>query len=89
MNKIIEQAFELKDDKLVLKYGFNSGGYEKHQYFLTADGGILSIEAVQENWKLCNDPDDPQWYVIHPEVNYEHDDLVCDHTGEKIEPVYP
>lgn len=62
------------------------GGYPL--YYVTADGGVLSPEAVRENQALTNDPDDKQWYVVRAEVNYEDPDLYCEHTGERIPSAY-
>ena len=62
------------------------GGYPV--YYVTKDGGILSPEAVLENLQLTNDPEDAQWYVVASEVNYEDQDLFCDHTGKRIESAY-
>ena len=63
------------------------GGYPL--YYLTEDGSVLSPDAVEENLELCNDPDDPQWYVVGVAVNWEDQELFCDHTGLKIECAYP
>ncbi|AFV81335.1 hypothetical protein F862_gp103 [Vibrio phage vB_VpaS_MAR10] len=73
-----------------INYGFNSGGYENHAFFITKDGGALSIKAVQENIDSVDftDESDPQWFIIGGDVNHENDDLYCDHTSEKIEPMY-
>ena len=91
-NEIIAKAFTIDGNELTLNYGYNSGGYERDQYFITADGGILSIEAIQREFEKCptlfDDPDDTQWFIIASEVNYESDDIYCDHTGKQIEPSY-
>lgn len=62
------------------------GGYPL--FYLTADGGVLSPEAVIENIDLTNDPNDKQWYVVAVDVNYEDPDLICDHTGKRIPSAY-
>lgn len=67
-------------------------------YFVTADGAALSWQAAIEEQNLIRDSiiDHPfngdrwpvysdGWRVVAMEVNYEDDDLYCDHTGEKIE----
>jgi hypothetical protein len=51
---------------------------------VTADGGVLSHEAVGEELELTNDSCDKQWYIVGAEINEENQDLVCDHTGKKI-----
>ena len=66
------------------------GGYPL--YFITSDGAALSFEAAKENGRLicesiaadCNDG----WQVVAADVNWEDSDLICDHTGEKIESAY-
>lgn len=66
------------------------GGYPI--YFTTSDGGVLSYEAVKEEWKVVayairhrlNDG----WRVVAVDVNYEDEDLYCAHTGEKIPSAY-
>lgn len=86
-NDFIRGAF---NGDMSQKFGFNSGGYEKHSYFIAADGGILSIKAVQENIDKVNMncPFSPDWYIIGGGVNYEDQDLFCSHTNEKIDPAY-
>lgn len=89
-NEFINGAIRLDDGTPSINWGFNSGGYEKHQYFITADGGCLAIDTVINEYHKVNfnDPDDSQWHIVGVEVNYENDDLYDDHTGEKIEPAY-
>jgi len=66
------------------------GGYPT--YFITKDGGAicpacgkkekdLIIEAIESK-------SDPQWEVIHHEVNYENDGLYCDNCNKQIESAY-
>jgi len=89
-NEIIAQALRLDDGVARINYGFNSGGYEQYQYFITADGGILGINTVMVNIQSINfnDPDDSQWYIVGVDVNYEDDTLTDDHTGERLESAY-
>ena len=66
------------------------GGYPV--YFITHDGAALSFEAVREQfaqvvWDFINDAS-TGWRVCACEINYENDDLTCDHTGELIESAY-
>jgi hypothetical protein len=66
------------------------GGYPL--YFITNDGGALSFDAAKENRELitesiaddCNDG----WQVVGCDVNWEDSELICDHSGEKIESAY-
>lgn len=66
------------------------GGYPL--YFLASDGETLSFEAVREELEsvLCsihhglNDG----WRVVACDVNWEDSEMVCAHTGERIESAY-
>jgi hypothetical protein len=62
------------------------GGYP--MYYITSDGGVLSPKAVVENESLCSDPDDPQWHIIGHQINWEDENLTCDHTGDRIPSAY-
>lgn len=62
------------------------GGYPL--FYIAADGGVLSPEAVTENLRLTNDPDDKQWFIVGVDVNYEDRDLICDETGKRIPCAY-
>lgn len=66
------------------------GGYPK--YFVTADGGALSFDAAKEEADQIRDAirdnDNSGWRVIGVDINWEDPDLICDHTGERIESAY-
>lgn len=90
-NKSISDTLQNNHDgSVTIKYGHNSGGYEKYMYYLTADGGVLAVQTVIDEIDQVNfnDKDDPQWYIVGVEVNYENDSLVDDHTGKLIESAY-
>jgi hypothetical protein len=74
------------DGGAVLKFT-SVGGYPL--YYITANGGVLSPEAVEENVDLCRDPSDPQWHVIGADINWDKPRLQCHHTGSRIESAYP
>jgi len=57
-------------------------------FYVTQDGGVLSAEAVEENLEACCDPEQPDWFVVAHDANWEDPDLYCDHTGERIESAY-
>lgn len=57
-------------------------------YYLAKDGGVLSAEAVEENIDQCCDPDEPQWYVVAYDTNYDNPELYCSHTNKRIESAY-
>lgn len=67
------------------------GCYPK--YWVCKDGGILSYEAVKENLNQIKDAMtgeslDSQWEIIGCEVNWENEELICSHTGKRIEVAY-
>lgn len=90
LNPVLQKAFNFNGDVPCINYAANSGGYEKFQYFICADGGTLSIGTVINEFNKVNfnDPDDKQWYIVGCEVNFENNDLYDDHTGLPIEPAY-
>jgi hypothetical protein len=57
-------------------------------YYVSKDNGVLCPECVNKNIDLCSDIDDPQWYIIGYDVNYEDTSLYCDHCNERIELAY-
>ena len=70
------------------------GSYPK--FYITADGGVLSTEAVRANLlqigramtRLKDHPCHDQWRVIAVEINWENPELYCDDTNERIESAY-
>jgi hypothetical protein len=81
----------VKDLKQALRKPYAwPGGYPL--YFITSDGAALSFKAVRENlrsvlWSIKNGVNDG-WRVQAMDINYEDNELYCDHTGEKIESAY-
>jgi hypothetical protein len=67
------------------------GGYPL--YFVTSDGGVLSFAAARENWReivsshLSNHRDSG-WHVASWDTNWEDPELICDHSGQRIESAY-
>lgn len=61
------------------------GGYPL--YHICGDNGILCNKCANRNLKLTLG-DDPQWQIIHSEINYEDNDLICDNCYSKIESAY-
>ncbi|YP_010843335.1 hypothetical protein ACQ27_gp451 [Klebsiella phage K64-1] len=86
-NQFLAEVFKIDNGVVSINYGFNSGGYEKFIYFVTADGGCLAIDTVLNEFSKVdfNDDNDPQWYIVGYDVNYEDEDLYDDHTNQKIE----
>jgi len=79
-----------EDGSIGIKYGANSGGYESNVYFVTKDGGALSIQTVIAELRFVDfsDEDDAQWFITGYDVNYEDHDLYDSHTGELIPAAY-
>jgi hypothetical protein len=76
------------DEKGELPYYAWPGGYPI--FYITKDNGVLCPKcanmALKE--KLTGDKDDPQWYIIAMDVNWESEDLYCDHCNEHIISAY-
>ena len=68
------------------------GGYPC--YFIMADGEALSFKAAKAERRLLlhaiAHPEylDKQWLPVAFEINWEDGDLLCSHTGERIESAY-
>jgi len=67
------------------------GGYPR--YAICKDGGALCQHCVKaEQARMsANDheyPDDAQWIIAALEINWENQDLTCDHCNKPIECAY-
>lgn len=66
------------------------GGYPL--YFITSDGGALAFTTASTERRCIlealRDQDNSGWRVIGMDVNWEDEQLTCDHTGERIESAY-
>lgn len=66
------------------------GGYPL--YVIMTDGEALSIKAAREEWELiCHSTIGgfcDGWSAAGVGINWEDNELVCAHTGEKIESAY-
>jgi len=62
------------------------GGYPV--YYITADGGALCPKCANENAEQEDDPNDPQWFLIAQEANWEDENLFCDACSAHIESAY-
>lgn len=66
------------------------GGYPL--YFITSDGGALSFESAQNEFRNIAESIATKsrdgWQVVACEINYEDSELVCDHSGKKIPSAY-
>lgn len=66
------------------------GGYP--MFFVTSDGAALSFDAVKSERRnvleSIRDHADDGWRVVGVDINWEDPDLICDHTGKRIESAY-
>jgi ribosomal protein L37AE/L43A len=63
------------------------GGYPI--FYQMKDGGALCPECANDaSNPVDEDPDDAQWVIVSAEINYEDEDLYCDHCNRKIESAY-
>lgn len=62
------------------------GGYEIH--YITDDCGILCHQCANQELDRTLDPDDEQFCIVGAEINYEDNDLYCDHCNRQILPAY-
>lgn len=86
---IIRSVADLKATLRAGKYSW-PGCYPL--YFVTSDGAALSFEAVEQEFRNVADSVrhrlDDGWRVTGCCINWDDNDLVCEHTGEKIESAY-
>lgn len=84
-------VYTLKDLKEAIR---NPSQYSFSEYFICADGGILSRQAAKEEFKLIAHamtyPEyrDSQWCVVGRGINYEDSEMFCDHTNQQIPAAY-
>ena len=63
------------------------GGYPL--YYVCTDGGVLCSKCVNDNIKMTSDPEaERDWRVVGVDINYEDNELFCDHCGERCESAY-
>lgn len=67
------------------------GGYPV--FFITADGAALSFEAAKTERRqiiraIGHDEGFSGWRIVAFDINWEDNELFCDHTGERIESAY-
>ena len=78
--------------KQVLRHPYTwPGGYPL--FFIMADGCTLSAKSARENYReICRahigGGHDTHWTIAAWEVNYEDEDLYCEHSNEPIECAY-
>jgi hypothetical protein len=66
------------------------GGYPL--FFITSDGAALSFDSVKQNLVSVSDSiknhHNDGWRVVACEVNWEDNELYCDHSGKRIDCAY-
>jgi hypothetical protein len=78
--------------KATLRNGASTdlGGYPLH--FITDDGAALSFDAARQEFRQIADSIANRhrdgWRVVACTVNYEDEDLHCEHTGKRIPSAY-
>lgn len=72
----------------------NPSQYAFSEYFLCADGSIISRASFLKEIRLILHaamfPEylNKQWTVVGRDINYEDLELRCEHTGDEIEAAY-
>lgn len=62
------------------------GGYEIT--YVTEDNGMICHGCANKELERTIDPDDEQFFIVSSFMNYEDDQIWCDHCGLQIEPAY-
>lgn len=62
------------------------GGYPI--YYVTKDVGILCADCANKELDRTLEVDDEQFYIVAGEINYEDNELQCDHCNCNINPAY-
>jgi hypothetical protein len=88
----MSQGYTVRDLMRDLREGryTSIGSYPK--FFLTSEGGVLSVDSVRENiWQIARatrDGSSDGWEIVACAVNWEDPDLYCEESGERIESAY-
>ena len=60
-------------------------------YFMTECGDVLSFNTVKKEFdsiRSAYEYNDKDWLPKYADINYEHTDMHCVHSGELIESAY-
>jgi hypothetical protein len=86
------QINSLSEFRAAMRYGPYAwpGGYPL--YFVTSDGAALSFDAAKQEKRNVIDSivtrSNDGWRIVGMDINWEDQDLYCDHTGKRIESAY-
>lgn len=84
--KALREAKQVARDKYAWP-----GGYPL--YLVMSDGGALCPTCIKTEWRnivqyaLWEQPSSG-WHPAGADINYEDNDLICDHCGKQIEAAY-
>lgn len=71
----------------------NAGIGNYPMFFLCDDGGTLSFKAAVEQQECIESAielkENNGWRVVAVEINYEDEEMICDHTNEPIACAFP
>lgn len=75
-------------------YIMHPGTYSYAQFFVNANGDVLSHQAVKSNMSsvmesMLHPGSDREWEIEATDINWEDCNLYCEYTNEVIECVYP
>lgn len=82
---IIVHTNQGKPTDIVAKYS-SIGSYPI--FYVSKDSAPMCGQCIQDNLDQCIDPDNPSWYVVAHDCNWEDPHLYCEHCGERIESAY-
>ena len=85
-------TYSLSDFRRDVRYGPYAwpGGYPR--FFITSDGAALSFAAAKAERRniiasIAHRTNDG-WRIVGCDINWEDQQLYCDHTNARIEPAY-
>lgn len=96
LRPVYQQTFSRIGNTQELKATLRAGGFAwpggYPLYFIASDGAAVSFEAVREHlrwvvWSIRNHADDG-WRIVGCAINYEDDELTCEHTNKRIPSAY-
>lgn len=98
VRSVYERHYQVINDTHELRASLRAGAYAwpggYPMYFVTADGAALSFDSVRECYRevsqsIRDGAMGDGWHVVGCAVNWEDDDLYCNHSGKCIPCAYP